>query len=150
MKTKLFISFFLNSIIPLVLASQGRINFSTYQFELDAIKDYRIKIDGGCGEYKSNSAGLDSTKPVFVISTHKIAFFSIKGQYDYVYVKQKSHGYLPNEDYEERFAGQGMSVVLTTHAVEKNNIIKRQGYLKIYNKVQKTIIPIKGTIDYTI
>ena len=135
-------------ILPVTAIAQGQKDVSSMIFEIDTLKDLRLKIDGGCGIYEFDSWADFPFKTVFVISAHKVAFFAIKGLHDYIYAKLENAEILPNGSYEEQFSGQGFHVILITSGNDNGGQSKREGLLKIYNKTKMVTIQVKGKIDY--
>ena len=148
MNSRLYTFLLFIFITPATTIAQGRKDVSSMVYEIDTLKDFRIKIDGGCGFYKFDSLADFSFKAIFVISAHKVAFFAIKGLHDYIYVKQEYAKILPNGSYEEKFSGQGFHVSLITRSNDSDGQSKRGGLLKIYNKTKVVTISVIGKIDY--
>jgi len=140
------------TVVILAVSYTGISQTSNIDFQLDTIRDYRIKIDGGCGIYNFQDLKSDSVdnQNCFVISQFKMGFFAIKNQHDYIYVKLIKKEYLKNGFYREIFRGKGFTIILTTTNGSCTDRKYRQGILEVSNTKKKTRIKVSGRVDYKI
>ncbi|MGG9971432.1 hypothetical protein ACQ33O_06530 [Ferruginibacter sp. SUN002] len=125
-------------------------NTITDSFTIDTIKDYRIKLDGSCSFYSYDSIPENQLERIFVISSKKVAFFALKDQHDYIYLKQMQVKILKNGDRQKIFSGHGFKAILVTRKTEKSNNCRlncTRGELKIARKKYKIKIPVRGIED---
>lgn len=119
-------------------------------FQLDRIKDFRIKIDGGCSFFSPDSISLKNEEYIFVISAKRRAFISLKNQHDYIYLKQIKSEKLNLEKNKYTFSGEGFEAILI---IEKPNLQKTpaikyycKGILEVNNKKYKHIYNLRGKV----
>lgn len=128
-------------------------DLSNLPFTLDTLKDMRVMIDGGCGffGYDSLPSSGGRMQNVFIISAHKIAFFALKGEWDYVYLKRTSiarTGKAADNAYKEIFTGNGFTATLNSQPFDPEHPGYRKGILLIRNKKQAVSVAVRGMVDY--
>jgi hypothetical protein len=118
-------------------------------FQLDTIRDYRIKIDGGCGffHFQGNESDSAIEKNCFVIDQFKRGFFAIKNQHDYIYVKRIRHEYIKNGFFKEVFSGNGFTCILITKKSSVTDQSLREGVLEIRRNGKSRMVKVKGHVD---
>jgi hypothetical protein len=148
-KTLVFFAFFFTTK-TLVGQIGAASNQGNSVIQLDTIKDFRIKIDGGCAFYSKYDSTNQYQPYIFVISANKRAFFSIKGQHDYIYLKRVSVTKGNNNLLKEIFKGSGYIAILKTRNIEEIISSKKRqiGTLDLTNKSDSISITIKGYANW--
>ncbi len=105
---------------------------------LDTIRGYPIIVDSWDDHfsysntvYSDKDKALSDRKEIFVYSAIKnSAFFKIKGDKKYIYVKRTKKTLVSNDTCREYFSGNGYRVVLTTWLTGK---VKDSPYMNYYS-----------------
>lgn len=95
--------------------TQGKANIKSVTnepFKFSFIKDYPIKIDGGCSFYTYDTTSFNEQKYIFIVSVKDVAFMNIKDTY--IYLKKTKRRELQKNEYEDSFLGEGYKVILIT------------------------------------
>lgn len=141
---------YLFNILLLTISHTSFSQTTKTDFQLDTVKDYRVKIDGGCGIYDFQNGNTDSAQKLncFVIDRFKRAFFAIKSQFDHIYVKRVKVEYLQKGVCREIFRGDGFTCRLTTTRSSPINTSLRKGVLEISTPVKTVKVEVVGRVDY--
>jgi hypothetical protein len=114
-------------------------------FKFDFIKDYRIKLDGGCSYYTYDTTLLERKKYIFIVSAKNVAFMNIRDKY--VYLKRQNRKITGKNKYTDSFSGNGYQVVLTCTQISEivNYSSIYSGTLAIKNKGTCMMLPLIRT-----
>jgi hypothetical protein len=85
---KVSLTLFSALLLAFVFATNISFAQNQKQKQLDFIKDYPIKIDGGCSFYTFDTTTLTSDKYLFVISAKNVGFISFNNEYLYFKIKK--------------------------------------------------------------
>ncbi|WP_031529308.1 hypothetical protein [Dyadobacter crusticola] len=124
--------FFWNNNIEQRACQQSPIPF-------EFIRDFPIKIDGGCSFYTFDTTSLSNNKFILVVSAHKTAFFQSNEKFvylDHVSRKPTTNGYVDN------FEGSGYRITIDVNKTKRimNTHTEVAGTLRITKKqVIKTL-----------
>jgi hypothetical protein len=115
--------------------------------KLDVIKDYPIKIDGGCSFYASDTSSFKNKQYIFIVSAKKTGFIYVDNKY--VLLKEVSQQNMDANNYSDLFKGDGYEIELdiTKNAKMNSNTfmcegimtLKKEGYTvinKVYGKIE--------------
>lgn len=141
---------YLFTILLLIISHTSFSQTTKAAFQLDTVKDYRIKIDGGCGIYNFQTQETDSANKqnCFVIDRFQRGFFAIKGQFDHIYVKRIKIECRQDGFCREIFSGDGFTCTLITSQSSPTNTSLRQGVLAISNSTKTVKVEVVGKVDY--
>ncbi|MBS1916252.1 MAG: hypothetical protein JST87_08235 [Bacteroidetes bacterium] len=113
---------------------------------LQFIKDFRIKLDGGCSFYTYDSTPIDANKYIFIISAKQVGFINVSDEY--VYLKNTKNIKLNNHQYKKIFKGNGYDIVLDIRYVGKfdSNDSLYEGSMQIKYKNSFQYLKIHGKV----
>jgi hypothetical protein len=120
-------------------------------FEIDFIRDSRIKVDGSYMQFTYDTTRLDNPNFIYVyVANTNRGFFQVKGQKDYVYVKKTKRVVVaPDKAYKDYFYGQGYSLVLDIRkTAELNGLNVYVGSLQIKDKSSVLTLRVHGLSDF--
>lgn len=117
-------------------------------FELEYIKDYRIKLDGGCSFFTYDTNAVENGKYIFIVSKDKRAFINVKGKKDYIYMNFKSFKETSEKFYKITYSGSGFTAIFTAEGeklFEEKQLMF--GTLEIKDKYSSQVFKIHGKIN---
>ncbi len=78
--------------------------------KIDFIKDYPIKIDGGCSFYTYDTTALDRNSYIFIVGARNVGFISTAGKF--ILLKKVRRTVVRANQFKDYFAGQGYNITI--------------------------------------
>ncbi|MBN8858769.1 MAG: hypothetical protein J0H29_10300 [Sphingobacteriales bacterium] len=113
---------------------------------LDVIKNYGIKLDGGCSYFTLDSIPIESNNFIFIVSSKDIGFFTINNKN--VYLKRTKRNRLNKDQYTDIFLGNDYEVRLKIKKVGKFDDYYSlfQGTLQVKQNDKECLLKIHGKV----